>query len=100
MTSPSVGDKLRLEITDLAFGGEGVARLEDLVIFVPFVALNETVEAEITEIKKHFARAKLLRVIEPSPDRVTPPCPYFGDCGGCQYQHIAFPAQLSLTHKQ
>src|SRR3974390_3589647 len=73
-----IGDKVTPSITDIAFGGEGVARLEDFVIFVPFVALGEEVEAEVTEVKKRFARAKLLRIIHPSPERVQPPCPYFG----------------------
>jgi tRNA/tmRNA/rRNA uracil-C5-methylase (TrmA/RlmC/RlmD family) len=84
----------------MAFGGEGVARIEDFVIFVAFVQVGEIVEVEITEIKKRFARARLLRVIEQSQDRVSPGCRYFGDCGGCQYQHIAYAAQLQLKHKQ
>jgi tRNA/tmRNA/rRNA uracil-C5-methylase (TrmA/RlmC/RlmD family) len=98
--SPTVGEHLTLTITDIAFGGEGVARIEDLVIFVPFVLVSEVIEAEITEIKKRFGRARLLRVIQPSPDRVTPACRYFGDCGGCQYQHIDYASQLKLKHKQ
>ena len=96
----AAGQKVLLTITDIAFGGEGVARLEDLVVFVPFVALGEEVEAEITEVKKKFARARLLRVLKSSPERVQPPCPYFGDCGGCQYQHLVYPAQTKLKHKQ
>jgi len=96
----AVGDKLNLVIGDVAFGGEGVARVEDFVIFVPFAAVGEKVEAEITEIKKRFGRARLQRVIEPSPDRVEPPCRYFGECGGCQYQHLAYPVQLRLKHRQ
>jgi tRNA/tmRNA/rRNA uracil-C5-methylase (TrmA/RlmC/RlmD family) len=94
------GDKLNLTITDVAFGGEGVARIEDFVVFVPLVALGEVVEAEVTEVKKRFARARLLRVLGPSADRVTPLCRYFGDCGGCQYQHLAYSAQLQIKHKQ
>ncbi|HWX19582.1 MAG TPA: class I SAM-dependent RNA methyltransferase [Candidatus Binatia bacterium] len=96
----AVGDQLTLQISDIAFGGEGVARVEDFVVFVPFVGLGEVVEAEVTESKKRFARARLLRVIQPSPDRVNPGCRYFGDCGGCQYQHLAYPAQLQVKHKQ
>jgi tRNA/tmRNA/rRNA uracil-C5-methylase (TrmA/RlmC/RlmD family) len=98
--SPAVGEHLTLTITDIAFGGEGVARIEDFVIFVPFVQAGEVVEAEVTEIKKRFARARLVRVVQPSPDRVTPACRYFGDCGGCQYQHIAYASQLQLKQKQ
>jgi tRNA/tmRNA/rRNA uracil-C5-methylase (TrmA/RlmC/RlmD family) len=96
----AVGDKIFLTIADIAFGGEGVARIEDFVIFVPFVAPGEEAEAEITEIKKRFARAKLLRILKLSPERVQPPCPYFGDCGGCQYQHLLYASQLKLKHKQ
>jgi tRNA/tmRNA/rRNA uracil-C5-methylase (TrmA/RlmC/RlmD family) len=95
-----VGARHIVTIHDIAFGGEGVARLDDFVIFVPFVALGENVEVELTEVKKRFGRAKLLRVISASPDRVDPPCQYFGDCGGCQYQHIAYNAQLAIKHKQ
>src|ERR1051325_11828163 len=96
----TIGDRLTLKITDIAFGGEGVARLDEFGVFVPFVAPGETVEAEVTEVKKRFARAKLLRVVQPSPERVEPACPYFSDCGGCQYQHLSYPAQLQLKHKQ
>ncbi|HUZ06640.1 MAG TPA: class I SAM-dependent RNA methyltransferase [Candidatus Paceibacterota bacterium] len=98
--SIKTGDKLTLTIHDIAFGGEGVGRIDDFVVFVPFVIVGEIVEAEITEVKKNFARAKLLRVEKPSPDRVEPECRYFTQCGGCQYQHIAYPAQLRFKHKQ
>lgn len=96
----TIGDRVTLTISDIAFGGEGVGRLEEMVVFVPFVIVGETVEAEVTEVKKNFARAKLTRVITASPERVTAPCPYFGACGGCQYQHIAYDAQLRIKHKQ
>lgn len=95
-----VGDKLQLEIQDIAFGGEGVGRAEDFVIFVPFTAVGDRVEAELVEVKKRFARARLLQIMNPSSDRVQPLCPYYGNCGGCQYQHIAYGVQLSIKHKQ
>ena len=98
--SLKLGDKINLTIHDLAFGGEGVGRVDEFVVFVPFVITGETVEAEITEVKKNFARAKLLRVVTPSPERVAPECRYFGACGGCQYQHIGYAAQLRFKHKQ
>jgi tRNA/tmRNA/rRNA uracil-C5-methylase (TrmA/RlmC/RlmD family) len=98
--SLKLADKISLTIHDLAFGGEGVGRLDDFVVFVPFVIVGETVEAEITEIKKNFARARLLRVVMPVPERVTPECRYFGACGGCQYQHIDYATQLRFKHKQ
>ena len=59
--SLKIGDQLTLKIQDIAFGGEGVGRTEDFVVFVPFVVVGETVMAEITEVKKQFARARLLR---------------------------------------
>jgi tRNA/tmRNA/rRNA uracil-C5-methylase (TrmA/RlmC/RlmD family) len=98
--SLALGDRLTLAIDDIAFGGEGVARVEDFVVFVPFVALGEVVEAEVTELKKRFARARLVRVVTPSLDRVEPLCPHFGECGGCQYQHLAYSTQIRLKHKQ
>ncbi|MCX6894241.1 MAG: class I SAM-dependent RNA methyltransferase [Verrucomicrobia bacterium] len=96
----NIGDPLTLTIHDIAFGGEGVARVNDFVVFVPFVLVGEVVEAEVTEVKKSFARAKLLRVVTPAPERVTPACRYFTACGGCQYQHIDYAAQLRMKHKQ
>lgn len=103
METPStltVGAKVTLTIDDIAFGGEGVGRTGGFVVFVPFVAVGETVEAEIIEVKKSFARAKLLKVTQASPQRVTPQCQYFGACGGCQYQHLDYSTQLALKHKQ
>jgi tRNA/tmRNA/rRNA uracil-C5-methylase (TrmA/RlmC/RlmD family) len=95
-----IGARLGLTIDDIAFGGEGVGRVNDFVVFVPFVLVGEVVEVEITEVKKHFARAKLLRVEKPALERVAPACRYFGKCGGCQYQHIEYAAQLQLKQKQ
>jgi tRNA/tmRNA/rRNA uracil-C5-methylase (TrmA/RlmC/RlmD family) len=103
MEAPSTltaGTKLTLKIDDIAFGGEGVGRVGEFVVFVPFVAVGETVEAEVIEVKKRFARAKLLKVTQASPERVTPQCQYFGGCGGCQYQHLDYATQLTLKHKQ
>src|SRR6202142_2772509 len=95
-----IGDRLNLTIEDIAFGGEGVGRVDDFVVFVPFVLVGEVVEAGVIEVKKHFARAKLLRVANPSPHRVEPACRYFGQCGGCQYQHIEYATQLEVKQKQ
>ncbi len=107
MTEPSdatvpltLGSRLNVTIDDLAFGGEGVARVDDFVVFVPFVLPGEEVTVEITEVRKRFARGRLLDVRTPSPERVAPVCRYFGDCGGCQYQHIAYATQLRFKQKQ
>jgi tRNA/tmRNA/rRNA uracil-C5-methylase (TrmA/RlmC/RlmD family) len=99
-SQPAPGQTVRVTIDDIAFGGDGVGRVNEFVVFVPFVALGETVEVELTEVKKRFGRARLLQVPQPSPERVTPACRYFGECGGCQYQHLSYPAQLRIKHKQ
>ncbi len=99
-SSPVVGQRLALRVDDIGFGGEGVARVDDFVIFVPWVLPGEEVEAEVVEVKKQFARARLLAVRTASPDRVEPLCPYFKECGGCQYQHLRYERQLEVKRKQ
>ncbi len=100
LAGTAVGATPTLKIEDVAFGGEGVGKIGEFVVFVPFVMVGEVVDVLITEVKKRYARAKLVRVIDPAPERVQPQCRYFGDCGGCQYQHVEYTAQLRLKHKQ
>ncbi len=95
-----VGQRHTLCISDVAFGGAGVGRIGDLAVFVPFVAVGEAVEVELIEIKRRYARGRLVSVSTPSTTRVTPPCPHFGQCGGCQYQHLEYTTQLRLKQKQ
>jgi 23S rRNA (uracil1939-C5)-methyltransferase len=91
---------LELQIQKLVYGGDGLARLpgddrgRGKTVFLPFVVPGERVEATVTENRSGFSRAQLDKVLTPSPERIAPPCPYFGRCGGCQYQHIDYPAQL------
>ncbi|MBX3748405.1 MAG: class I SAM-dependent RNA methyltransferase [Verrucomicrobiae bacterium] len=94
------GDRLQLAVESLAYGGDGVARTEGFVVFIPFTAPGDRIEAELVEVKKHFARARLIQVLDPSPDRVNPACSLFGECGGCQYQHLRYDAQLRLKQRQ
>lgn len=92
-----------LTIGDIAFGGKGVGRSEAAggkAVFVPFVITGEEVTARITRQKKSFAEAQLVSVEKASPFRTEPPCPYFGQCGGCSYQHIAYPEQLGIKSRQ
>src|SRR5215467_12503632 len=90
----SIGNVIRIEVDRLAFGGEGVARYQGLVVFVPLAAAGDVLDAKIVEIKKNFARASIVQVVRPSLDRRVPPCRYFGECGGCQLQHLSYEAQL------
>jgi 23S rRNA (uracil1939-C5)-methyltransferase len=89
-----------LTIHDVAFGGKGVARDGGKAVFVPFTIDGERVSVRIVREKKQFAEAELVEVLEPSPRRVAAPCPYFGACGGCSYQHIDYAHQLELKQKQ
>ncbi len=91
---------MQLTVNDIAFGGKGVGRLDGLAVFVPFTIPGEQVTVEITRKKKNFAEARLVSVDVPAPDRVEPLCPYFQRCGGCSYQHIAYPAQLAIKASQ
>jgi 23S rRNA (uracil1939-C5)-methyltransferase len=89
-----VGDVIEIKTERLAYGGDAIARHEGLAIFVPFAAPNERLRVRVTERKKKFARAVIDSVTEPSKSRREPPCQYFGFCGGCQLQHLTYPAQL------
>jgi 23S rRNA (uracil1939-C5)-methyltransferase len=92
-------------IEKLIYGGEGLARLPQdergpgKSVFVPFVLEGERVEAELVEEKPGFARARLTRILEPSSQRIAPGCPYFADCGGCQYQHTDYDNQLRIKQR-
>lgn len=87
---------LQLQIEKLIYGGDGLSRVNGEVVFTPFVLPGETVEAEKVETRKQVQRTRLVRIESPSPDRVNPPCPVFGRCGGCQYQHASYETQLRL----
>lgn len=90
---------LELCIEKLVYGGDGLARSGGMTYFVPLVAPGETVLAEPVEQRRRFVRARLLRVLQPAAVRIEPPCPYFGLCGGCHYQHLDYPAQLEVKQQ-
>jgi 23S rRNA (uracil1939-C5)-methyltransferase len=90
----------RTRIDRLVFQGNGMGRLADgRVVFVPCAAPGDEVEIAVRGRAGDFAQADLLRVVAPGPDRVAPPCPHFGRCGGCQWQHLAYPAQLAWKRR-
>ena len=77
-----------------------MARLPDgLALFVPFAAPGDLVRIRMVERKKRFGRGEIVELIEPGPDRVDAPCSVFGRCGGCRWQHLAYPAQLEAKRK-
>jgi 23S rRNA (uracil1939-C5)-methyltransferase len=93
---------LDLTLEKLVYGGDGLARLSPdergrrKTVFVPFVLEGEQVDAVLVQQKSEFARARVRRVLHPSPARVEPHCPYFTRCGGCHYQHAAYQHQLEI----
>ena len=87
---------LQLQIEKLIYGGDGLSRVDGEVLLTPFVLPGETVEAEKVEARKNVQRTRLVRVEQASAIRVVPPCPVFGHCGGCHYQHADYAAQLQF----
>jgi len=100
MGKPRRGDSVEVTIDDLAFGGEGIGRLDGYVIFVRGAVPGDRVRARVTEARARYGRAVVEAVETASPHRVPAPCPYFGRCGGCRLQHLAYPAQLAFKEKQ
>ena len=85
---------MEITIEKLIYGGEGLAHHDGSTVFVPFVLPAERISAALVEQKKKFIRARVERVLDPSPERVLARCPHFGVCGGCDYQHIPYESQL------
>lgn len=84
----------QVTITALSEEGEGIGRLDGMAVFVPGALPGEIVECVLVEQKKNYAKGRLTQILAASPARVAPPCPYFPECGGCQLQHLDYPAQL------
>jgi 23S rRNA (uracil1939-C5)-methyltransferase len=91
---------MRLTIEKMIYGGDGLARITSeadaraKATFIPFTVAGEEMEAQVFSDKRGFSRAVAKEILTPSPDRITPGCEYFFRCGGCQYQHISYTAQL------
>lgn len=88
-----------LELTGLAPSGEATGKLDGLLVYVPFALPGEKVRVELVEKRGATARAKLIEVLTPSPERVAAPCDYFGRCGGCDWQHMRYSMQLLHKHE-
>ncbi len=91
---------VELDIADLNNLGVGVGRIDGWVVMVPYALAGERVKARVYKNHKNYSEADLVEVISASPDRVEPKCPLFGKCGGCQYQHLSYEAQLKWKQKQ
>ena len=101
MAAPVTRDQeLDLRIDSLAFGGNGVARLDGYVVFVRRGLPGDRVRARVTKVKRSHAEALAVEVLEPGPQRVEAPCPHFGACGGCRFQDLAYEAQLEAKQAQ
>jgi 23S rRNA (uracil1939-C5)-methyltransferase len=99
--APARGELIDVTIDKVVFGGDGLARTpHGFIVFVPFCAPGETLKVRITERKAHHARAEIVEVLTPSMERVAPPCPYFGHCGGCQYQHLTYREECRIKEQQ
>jgi tRNA/tmRNA/rRNA uracil-C5-methylase (TrmA/RlmC/RlmD family) len=99
--------EIELEITTLTNLGSGLGRVAlpgeteaKWVVMVPFTLPGERVRARVFRNQKNFSEADLVSVVTPSPHRVAAPCPLFGRCGGCQYQHLAYSEQLLWKQRQ
>ena len=92
------GQELELEIDSLAYGGRGVARHGELVVFVARALPGDRVRARVTKYKRRYAEARAVEVLEPGPGRVQPRCAHFGVCGGCAWQDLDYAEQL--RHKR
>src|SRR5262249_34830601 len=90
----SMPKPIEVHIEKLVYGGEGLARHEGQTVFAPFVLPGETVLVEPIEQRKKFIRGRVNSIVLPSPERVAAECTYFAICGGCDYQHIPYAAQL------
>jgi 23S rRNA (uracil1939-C5)-methyltransferase len=94
------GEEVELRVDSLAYGGNGVARLDGFVVFVRGGLPGDLVRARATKVKRGFAEAVRAALLEPGPDRVEAPCRHFGTCGGCRFQDYAYERQLESKHAQ
>jgi 23S rRNA (uracil1939-C5)-methyltransferase len=95
--SPAPQERIDLRLESMAYGGDAFGRdANGRMVFVPFALPGERIAAQVVEAHAHWCRARLLEVLEPTADRVSPRCRHFGACGGCHYQHIDPAAQPAI----
>ena len=93
------GEVLELKVSDMAFGGKGLARVDGMAVFVDGSVPLDLVDARIIKKKKSYAEARIISIKEPSPYRIEPPCIYSGYCGGCKWQFLSYDKQLEYKQK-
>ena len=91
-------DIVKLTITDIGTSGEGIGRVDGYTLFVKDTIIGDEVEVKVIKAKKNYGYGKLINIINPSKDRVTPVCPVARQCGGCQIQEMDYNAQLRFKH--
>ena len=94
------GDRVTLTLTSWGRLGEAMADFDGYNVFVAGGIPGERVVAEVVKVHRKYVSAKVVDVLEASPDRVEPPCPYYGECTGCQWQHLSYDAQLKTKHEK
>ncbi len=93
------GQQLELQVSNIAFGGKGLSKIDGFAVFVDQAVPTDRVVARIIKKRKNFAEARVLEILEPSPDRVVAPCPYSGTCGGCTWQFLTYEKQLQYKQQ-
>lgn len=92
----AVGQEYEVTVEKLVYGGDGLARFSGITIFIPNSTPGDFLKVRIVLAEKKFFRAEIVEILKPSPNRQTPPCKYFNECGGCQLQHITYATQLEI----
>jgi 23S rRNA (uracil1939-C5)-methyltransferase len=103
----NINDVLTLDILDIANGGDGIAKLDNFVVFVPYACVGDKLKVRIKEVKRTFARGEIVNIVVPSKYRVDAPCKYYYKfcdnnflwCGGCDFMHINYDTQLEIKEK-
>ena len=93
-------DTAVVKITDIGVNGEGIGKVDGYTLFIKDAVIGDTVEAKVMKAKKNYGYARLMEIIEPSPDRVEPKCPFARRCGGCQIQEMSYERQLAFKEQK
>ncbi len=93
------GQEIELAVTEIAFGGRGIAKIDGYTLFVDGAVPGDRVKARIFKKKKNYAEARTQEILTPSPDRIQPPCPYSGYCGGCKWQFLDYDRQIEYKRR-